>query len=223
MILKSKDTTVAYRCPYCGKCTTGIVGIFTLTGDMIKLKCACGHSELTVTYTSDGKIRLSVPCIFCPSPHNYVIGSGIFFDRGMISLDCTYSDIPICFIGTEEEVNQALEKSDRELAELLGNYGLDDYDKLHKLNRSDREPSDYDIITGDISVDDIVRFMLRELEDDKMIRCHCGEGQRPEYDFKIIGSTARVYCKTCNAHKDYPMGSSLCADHFLNIDEITLE
>lgn len=225
MILKSKDTTIAYRCPYCGKCIKGIVGIFTLTGNVIKLKCDCGHSELTITYTSEGKIRLSVPCIFCPTPHNYIIGSGIFFDRGMLTLDCTYADFSICFIGTEEEISKALDESDRELAELLGEYGLDDYDKLHMLNHSDRDPwedEEDDRISGDIAVDDIVRFMLRELEEDHLIHCRCNEYQLPQYDFKIIGSTARVYCKTCGSRKDFPMGSSICADEFLHIDEIDL-
>jgi hypothetical protein len=202
----------------------GLVGIFSLTGDLIKLKCDCGHSELTVTYTSDGKIRLSVPCVFCPTPHNYVIGGGIFFDKGLITLDCTYSDISICFIGTQSEVQDALNKSDRELADLLGEYGLDDYDELHKLNHSARgHEGDEEVISGDITVDDIVRFMLAELAEDNLIRCRCEEDQKPEYDFKIIGSTARVYCKTCGAFKDFPMGSALCADEFLNVDEIDLE
>ncbi len=224
MILRSKDTTIAYRCPYCGKCIKGIVGIFTLTGDVIKVKCDCGHSELVVSYTSEGKIRLSVPCIFCPTPHNFIIGNGIFFERGMLALDCTFADFSICFIGTEEEIGKAIDESDRELAELLTECGLDDYDKLHVLNRAGRDPwdDDDDIISGEIAVDDIVRFMLKELEEDNLIYCRCNEYQIPQYDFKIIGSTARVYCKTCGSRKDFPMGSSLCADAFLNLDEINL-
>ena len=223
MILKSKDTTIAYRCPHCGKSVLGLVGIFSLSGDMIKLKCECGRSELTVTYTSDGKIRLSVPCVFCPTSHNFVIGGGIFFDKGLISLDCTYSDISICFIGTREEVLDALKKSDLELADLLGEYGLDDYDELHKLNHSDRAQSPDDRISGDVAVDDIVRFMLAELAEDKLIKCRCGKDDKPEYDFEIRGATARVFCKTCGAYKEFPMGSSLCADEFLNVDKIELE
>ena len=55
MILKSKETTVAYRCPVCGKNIISVVGIFMLSGDLIKLKCDCGVSELTITSNSDLK------------------------------------------------------------------------------------------------------------------------------------------------------------------------
>ena len=222
MILKSKDTNIAYRCPHCGKSVLGMVGIFALSGDIIKLKCDCGKSELTISYTSDGKIRLTVPCLLCPSPHNYVIGNGIFFDKGLISLCCTYSDIAICFLGRHDEVLAALKDSDRELGELLGEYGLDDYDELHNLNRSGRGFDEDDEITGDIAVDDVVRFMLAELADDKLIHCRCKNGDTPQYDFKISGASARVFCRTCGAYKDFPMGSALCADQFLNIDNIEL-
>jgi len=58
MVLNPKETTLAYRCPHCGAGVMSIVGLFTLTADMLKLKCDCGKSELTVVY-SDGKVRLT--------------------------------------------------------------------------------------------------------------------------------------------------------------------
>ena len=226
MILTSKDTTIAYRCPNCGKNVVGMVGLFSLSGDMIKLKCACGKSELIITRTSDGKLRLSVPCLLCPNPHNYVIGTNVFFDKGVFTLDCTYSDISICFIGTQEEVSKALRESDEELGRLMDECGLDDYDELHKLNHSDHEDDpdidDY-MVSGDLAVDDIVRFMLAELADEHLIKCRCKPDETPEYDFTVKGSNARVFCKTCGAYKDFPMGSALCADAFLNIDDIELK
>ena len=69
MKLPVKETTLAYRCPHCGATVFSLVGIFALSGDMLKLKCSCGKSETVVTYTSDRKLRLAVPCIACPKPH----------------------------------------------------------------------------------------------------------------------------------------------------------
>ena len=83
MLLKSRETAIAYRCPYCGMSTISMIGIFTLSGDMFKLKCRCGKSELTATYTSDRKIRLNVPCLICPTPHNYIISSNTFFEKNI--------------------------------------------------------------------------------------------------------------------------------------------
>ena len=53
MILDKKETTIAYRCPECGASVVGMVGIFTLSADMIRLKCPCGKSELEFLYTKD--------------------------------------------------------------------------------------------------------------------------------------------------------------------------
>jgi len=69
MILDKKETTVAYRCPDCGAVVMSLVGIFTLTADMIRLKCPCGNSQLEIIYTKEKKVRLNVPCFLCPTPH----------------------------------------------------------------------------------------------------------------------------------------------------------
>ena len=81
MILGSKETTIAYRCPNCGKMVFSVVGVFTLSGDLLKLKCGCGESEMVIQYTSDRKLRLTVPCIVCSSPHTYLISSKNFFSE----------------------------------------------------------------------------------------------------------------------------------------------
>ena len=104
MLLKSREAALAYRCPYCGMSTISMIGVFTLSGDMFKLKCKCGKSELTATYTSDRKIRLNVPCLICPTPHNYIISSNTFFEKNIFTLSCTYTAIAICFIGLEDAV-----------------------------------------------------------------------------------------------------------------------
>ena len=73
MVLDIKQTTVAYRCSHCGAGVMSMVGVFSLSGEMFKLKCSCGESEMTMVRTSDGKIRFSVPCFLCPKPHTYTV------------------------------------------------------------------------------------------------------------------------------------------------------
>ena len=50
MVLESKQTTVAYRCPHCGAGVLSAVGMFSLAADMVKLKCSCGKSELEMVF-----------------------------------------------------------------------------------------------------------------------------------------------------------------------------
>ena len=89
MVLESRQTTVAYRCPQCGAGVMSVVNLFALRADMIKLKCDCGGSEMTLVHTKDNKVRFTVPCIFCPNPHHFTLSSHGFFDKEMFALPCS--------------------------------------------------------------------------------------------------------------------------------------
>ena len=86
MIINPKETTVAYRCPACGAGVMSAVGVFSLSAEMIKLKCTCGQSEMKLMYNKEDQIRLSVPCMFCPSPHNFLLNKSVFFGKELFSL-----------------------------------------------------------------------------------------------------------------------------------------
>ena len=77
MVLSQKETTIAYRCPACGAAVESMVGAFALSADMLRLKCPCGGSELTVVYTKDKKVRLTVPCYVCPRPHVFTVAQNL--------------------------------------------------------------------------------------------------------------------------------------------------
>ena len=112
MIINPKETTVAYRCPACGAGVMSAVGVFSLSAEMIKLKCTCGQSEMKIVYNKDDQIRLSVPCMFCPSPHNFLLNKSVFFGKELFSLQCPYSDINICCIGETNQVKAELARTE---------------------------------------------------------------------------------------------------------------
>jgi len=223
MILNAKETTIAYRCPVCGKFILGIVGIFTLSGDLIKLKCDCGGSELTIVYGEERRMRLSVPCMFCPTPHSYQLSSTAFFDRDLLALSCTYSGMDVCFIGQKDKVLEAAKEADERLLNLLEDAGFDDLSSFLKgknsLDGEDNVDEDYRIDYAQI--EEVVRFMLAELKDEGAIRCDCEE--EPDCDFEFKGDSVLIYCRKCHCEKRIPMTSTLAANAFLHIDRLDLE
>ncbi|MBQ3017552.1 MAG: hypothetical protein IJD89_01280, partial [Clostridia bacterium] len=114
MIIDQKKTTLAYRCPHCGSVPTSMVGAFSLSGDLFKLKCSCGHSHLTVEKTREDKLRLTVPCLVCPQPHSYILSKNVFFGSDIFVIPCSLCGIDICFIGKEREVASAVVRSNDE-------------------------------------------------------------------------------------------------------------
>ncbi|MCQ2770832.1 MAG: hypothetical protein MJ236_03425 [Clostridia bacterium] len=73
MVLDVKKITPAYRCKSCGSTVFGISGAVALSGDLIKLKCKCGESELSLKSTNDGKFRVTIPCVFFYNDHQFLI------------------------------------------------------------------------------------------------------------------------------------------------------
>ena len=232
MILNSRETTVAYRCPACGKHILGMVGIFTLSGDMIKLKCDCGGSEMVIAKAKDQKIRLSVPCVICPDPHYYTISGTAFFDRDLIALSCPYSDLAACWIGTKKKVEKALEESDRELLTLLRESGIEDFDSfttgrntVQPKRPDEADEADEDPQFDDAELEDTVNFMLAELEADGAVTCACRRAKReekPEYGYTLERGVLRVRCEKCGAEAAVPLRTRAEVDAFIRLDDLPL-
>ena len=212
MVLETKQTIVAYRCPHCGAGVMSAVGMFSVSADMIKLKCDCGHSELSIVFTSDKKVRLSVPCILCPKPHNFVVSQSIFFGKDLFVLPCPYSDINACFMGEMNHVKAELARTELQLLDMLEKSGLESFEELHKEETPFTDPQIFDI----------VMFVIKDLEADGKIYCKCAD-KDGEYDCTVMEDGILVFCKKCGASRVVPVDSMLGAQAFLDSDSLYLE
>lgn len=212
MVLKQKETTVTYRCPECGSWVTGMVGLFSLTADMLRLKCPCQGSELDIVYTKDKKVRLTVPCFLCPKPHNFTVSSQMFFEKELFALPCAYSGIDICFMGAPDRIESATKESDKELMDLLGEAGYDGFSKLRGQNEE---------IFSDPQILEIVNFVIRDLDESGEISCRCPEDEGC-YTVEVTSDGVRVTCENCGASSNIPVTSTLSAQAFLNCEHLDL-
>ncbi len=213
MVLENKQTTVAYRCPHCGAGVMSAIGIFNLTADMLKLKCSCGKSEMTVVYGKDGKVRFTVPCILCPNPHTFTVSSTLFFGKELFVLPCPYSDINICMMGDSNYVKAELSRTELELLDMLEKSGLGSFDELHGDQGSFSDPQ----------ITEIVTYVIKELDEEGKISCKCENEEDREYEAEIRRDGVFVSCKKCGASKLIQTDSLIGANDFLNADSLTLE
>ena len=213
MVLEQKQTHIAYHCPHCGMAVLGYVGEFALAADMLKLKCDCGHSELTVTYTNDKSIRLTVPCLFCENPHRFVVSQAVFFERDLFLLGCPYVGVDICFIGKPTELQRALDESAKSLNELYEKNGL----VLPANGEENEKRTEQEL--PDEQVYDIIRFLVKDLEADGAVSCPCGTGP---YEVSLVCGGVLVRCAECGASHLYPVTSVSSAEDFLSASSLTL-
>lgn len=212
MILQPKDTTLAYRCPECGSTVFSVVGALALSGDVIKLKCQCGRSELVLENIPDDKLRLTVPCIFCPSPHRYQVSRKLLTSRELFTFPCAYANIDILFVGSKGAVMKAVEMSDRELADII-----DDTELAH-IQEANSDASDF---YGDEHIRDLIIFVLGDLAEEHHIHCGCdGDG---DYLVEPTRENVRISCKKCGYAKEISCaGTTLDAQAFLDCNDLYL-
>ncbi len=224
MLLKNKEATIAYRCPHCGSGILSMVGVFALSGDMIKLKCDCGHSELIIQNTKDGKLRLTVPCFLCPKPHTFVISRPSFFDEDILAIPCNMTGVDICFIGGKEAVLAALDSQEEAVLTMLRDSGYNVSsigDVLANLPDGDE---DTDPNFTDNHIYDMVLYVVRDLEEEGKIRCRCTEhGLEGHYDVVCDRDRIFVTCDICGARREILCNGSVATQAFLDTDELILE
>ena len=226
MVIDSKQTTVAYRCPDCGAGVMSVVGLFSLAADMINLKCTCGKSHMNIVYRkSEGQMRMTVPCIFCNKPHTFNVSEKLFFSKDIFVLPCPYSDINIGFIGEANSVKAELARTELELLDMLEQNGIEGFDSLHGDEQDLSDPQ----------VMDVVAYIVRELDAEGKIYCRCfPDGREPlpdgeldredsEYEIEITENSIIVSCKKCGCNREIPADSMLTAHAFLNSDYLSLE
>ena len=194
MILDVKKTTVAYRCPHCGGGVMSAVSPFAVGADMIKLKCECGASELTIKNEDAGKVRISVPCLFCARPHSYVVSRDVILSREAFAFSCKYAGADICFSGAKGAVLKALEDSNEEIASLI-----DDTELAHIYEGNETEEEH---LYNDEHVRDMILFVLGDLCEEGKIECDCGMGKGDFLVENDIG-TVRISCKKCGCERTF--------------------
>ncbi len=211
MVLGKKETTVAYKCPHCGTLVMSLVGAFALSADMIKLKCPCGESELTALYTKDRKIRLTVPCIACPTPHSHTVTSQVFFGDELFRIPCALSGIDICYCGKQDDVIAASEATDEMLKKLLGDTALE--------TLAGSRGEEY---MTDPQVREIVTFVVQDLLEAGEVHCDCVDGE-PDLTIDIGDVTVTVTCRKCGAMAVLPADSLTAAEDFLGAESLYLK
>lgn len=214
MIVTPKQRQIAYRCPECGNAVFGLVGRFAMKSSMLRLKCGCDKpSALDISYTNDGKVRLSVPCLFCKQNHSFVVSESIFFNRDKFLLNCPYTGMDISFIGDEDAIAEELERTRIEIERLLA--------QLEAEELADIQPQDMtdDEVLPDPAVYDTIRFIVKDLEAEGKVDCPCHDGT---YELRFCDEGVQVYCEKCGATYTFHASSPSVTEEYLSLDNITL-
>lgn len=211
---QNKRTQIAYRCPDCAYMTVGFLGKLGTVSDMLRLKCSCNESVLDIKKQGDGKISMSVPCVYCKTNHTFVISEEILTRDETSRFSCPYSGMGIAFIADEEGMKEEIDRASEELSKIMTS--------LEAETVSDIQPQDVaeDSMPPDPAIYDTLNFIVRDLEAEGSLKCPCKKGP---YDLRFTDEGMQVYCDSCGATYEFYAKSVSVAEEYLHIDEITLK
>lgn len=210
---KTNNTQIVYRCPDCGNAVFGIVGDFTFSYGMIRLKCNCQSSYADIVPVGENKLKFSIPCPLCKQNHTYTLASSIVKNRESFSFDCPYSNMSIAYVGAPDKINALMDENEKQLTKLLSDLELSTLSDIQPEEMSDAE------ILPDASLFDALRLVLSELEYDKKADCPCHKGH---YDIRYTEAGLQAFCDECGATYDFDCKNALAIEDILNLDEIKL-
>ena len=212
MILENKQSTVAYLCPACGCSVTSVVDAFKLSADMVKLKCTCGNSEMTIIKNNEGNVKISVPCVFCPNPHSFTVSKSILLNKDLFALPCPYSGVSVAAIGNMDHVKAELARSELQIIDFLEKSGVADLDVLRENE-----------VFSDPQVMEIITYVIKELDEEGKIECKCKDDTERTFDVEMTDEGLLISCPICGASKLILTSSVIEAYDFIHADKLILE
>ena len=135
---------------------------------------------------------------------------------GVSLLDCADSNLEACCANIYAKLLRwagRLVRTGEEIGRLMAS--------LEAEELSDIQPRDLDEgdTIADPAVYDTVRFILKDLESEGLVKCPCGEGP---YDIRYCDGGVEAYCDKCGASYQFKAMSATMAEEYLSLDRLDL-
>ena len=175
-MLVPAQTTIAIRCPGCGKVNLATLSRFAVkAGKTLKVICECGSCLMLIS-KNKGEIYLQTECVMCDTKHLFKYRPAQLWQGGILQLMCEKAGSEIGFIGPSDEVKEAVENAEKKMHEIAEQF---DHEKFF-LNPG--------IMTQ-------VLDLLQKMSEEGRINCACGG----KLEAEAFHDRVEISCSYCGA------------------------
>lgn len=175
MLIKT-ETTLALRCPDCGRSTMQTLSRFDLgRGKSKEILCSCG-SQLFVGSTKNQKSYwLEVNCVICEATHLFRLTPRELWPHDVVYLFCQETGLELGCIGTYEQVRSYLQTDEQTLEILVEEMGGESYFRNAEVMLN------------------TLTFVHTLAEEGRLV-CPCGENR---IELEIFPDRVELHCRHC--------------------------
>lgn len=181
-MIKKFEQSIAYICSYCGKIIDCDFDIFAFSAALpYHFKCEfCKEENVFISERKDS-YSISCECPFCGEVHTFKVKKPIFWKTKSFIFECPVSGMGIFFLGTKENIDEAVRIQEKELCEAE------------------------QIAEGSFELKMIEIFdILKDKFDEDLIFCRCGSHDI-NIDFLNSKQDAfKIFCEECGAFRIIP-------------------
>lgn len=178
-MLISTNIAIAVRCSDCGSLRVHHTSLFELfTNRRTELVCTCGQHNAIIKTKDYKSLWMEISCFACQDKHlfKYTLKQLL---RGNIITRCIESGIEICFMVSNGDVDELIEKYETDAEELYRELGFLDY-----------------FINPEIMMKSLDR--IKELDNKGRLSCSCGDNN---IEMNIFPDRIELKCMKCEGIK----------------------
>lgn len=176
-MLVSAQTTIAVRCPGCGKVNLATLSRFAVkSGKTLKVVCECGFCLMLISEIK-GEIYLQTECVMCDTKHLHKYKPAQLWKGGIFKLMCEKAGSEIGFIGRSGEVKEAVQNAEKKMQEIADQFDNEKY----FLNPG---------------IMNQVLDLLQKMSEERRINCACGGGK---LEAEAFHDRVEISCPHCGA------------------------
>lgn len=199
-MLINTNIAIAVKCSACGSLNVHDTSLFELFSNRrTELVCTCGQHNAIIKAKNYKSLWMDIDCYVCKDKHTfkYTIKQLV---RGNIITRCIESGIEICFVVSNGDVNELIEK--REM----------NFDEIYK----ELEFLDY-FHNTEIMMKSLER--IRELDSKGLLSCSCGD---KNIEMDIFPDRIELKCMKCEGIKLIYAENNDDYNNFISKKEIVL-
>ncbi|MGQ9498074.1 MAG: hypothetical protein ACUVRC_01310 [Desulfotomaculales bacterium] len=200
-MLVGTETTLALRCPDCGRLGLYTISRFDFCREKVKeIVCPCGAVALVMSTRNHKAYWLEIGCAVCEAMHLFRFSPHELFTPDVTHILCQESELELAHVGSRDRIEQYVKNRTEALEALVEEMGGSDYF------------SNAEVMLGTLT-------HVHVLAEEGNLVCPCGKSR---IELEIFPDRLELHCRNCQRFRIFYAQTERDLDRLTRLNSIEL-